>query len=185
VESAKENIKSAWMGNCELQYSDEGEGVPILLVHGGVFADWFLPLAVSGTLRDFRVIPVRRAGYNPSLLGPSVSIREHARHLADLLGLLKLSSVHVAGHSSGALIALQLAADNPAMVDALALIEPAPLGSFQVPAFEALVEKFVGPSNSSSDLRWAPMRLEISAPLITTSCWALARADTMRFSNEV
>jgi pimeloyl-ACP methyl ester carboxylesterase len=55
----------------------------------------------------------------------------------------------VAGHSSGALIALQLAADEPDLVQSLVLIEPAPLGPFHVPAFAELGQRFVGPALAS------------------------------------
>ena len=63
--------------------------------------------------------------------------------LADLLGLDK---VHVVGHSSGALIAFQMAADRPKLVHSLTLIEPAACGPFQVPAFAELGERFIGPA---------------------------------------
>jgi pimeloyl-ACP methyl ester carboxylesterase len=140
-----ESIRTATIGTTEVQYSDLSEGEPILLVHAGVFADWFLPLAESDTLRGFRVIRVRRAGYGPTPPSAPVSIREHARHLAALLKLLNLGKAHVVGHSSGALIALQLAADEPEKVQSLILIEPAALGPFQVPAFEDLGRRFIGP----------------------------------------
>jgi pimeloyl-ACP methyl ester carboxylesterase len=52
----------------------------------------------------------------------------------------------VVGHSSGALIGVQLAADEPDLVQSLALIEPAPLGPFQVPAFAEVGQRFVGPA---------------------------------------
>jgi hypothetical protein len=37
-------------------YADQGTGEPLLLVHGGVFTDWFLPLATSTALEGFRII---------------------------------------------------------------------------------------------------------------------------------
>jgi pimeloyl-ACP methyl ester carboxylesterase len=52
----------------------------------------------------------------------------------------------VVGHSSGALIALQLASDEPGLVQSLALVEPAPLGPFQVPAFAEVAQRFIGPA---------------------------------------
>jgi pimeloyl-ACP methyl ester carboxylesterase len=60
--------------------------------------------------------------------------------------LLDAGQAHVIGHSSGALIALQLAADTPDRVQSLALIEPVALGPFQVPAFEDLGQRFIGPA---------------------------------------
>ncbi len=63
-----------------------------------------------------------------------------------MLRSLQTAIVHVVGHSSGALIALQLAADHPQFVQSLTLIEPAPLGPFQVPAFAELGQQFIGPA---------------------------------------
>ena len=47
-----------------VRYEDRGgEGEAVLLVHAGVFSSWFVPLANSRQLRDFRVIRMVRAGY--------------------------------------------------------------------------------------------------------------------------
>jgi len=141
-----ETIHTLPIGAVELQYADQGTGVPLLLVHGGVFADWFSPLATSVALEGFRVIRVRRAGYGPVAPSEPISLRDHASHLAALLASLHMERVHVAGHSSGALISLQFATEYPALVQSLALIEPAPLGPFQVPAFAELSQRFIGPA---------------------------------------
>ena len=146
MNDTNKTIRTARVGSTEIQYQDHGEGEPLLLVHAGVFADWFLPLAASDTLRGFRVIRVRRAGYGPTPPSEPVSIRGHAQHLAALLRSLDIGKVHVVGHSSGALIALQLAADEPDKVQSLALVEPAALGPFQVPAFADLGQRFIRPA---------------------------------------
>jgi pimeloyl-ACP methyl ester carboxylesterase len=130
----------------EIQYSERGEGEPLLLVHAGVFADWFVPLAASRTLDGFRVIRVRRAGYGPNAPASPLTVQKHAGHLTALADYLELGAVHIVGHSSGALIALQMAADRPELVHSLMLIEPAACGPFQVPAFAELGERFVGPA---------------------------------------
>jgi hypothetical protein len=62
VETGSVTIKTATVAGTPLEYSERGEGEPLLLVHAGVFADWFVPLAASRTLDGFRVIRVRRAG---------------------------------------------------------------------------------------------------------------------------
>src|SRR4029078_1371329 len=71
---------------------------------------------------------------------------DHASHLAALADLLEVDAMHVVGHSSGALIAFQMAIDRPRSVHSLMLIEPAACGPFQVPAFAELGERFVGPA---------------------------------------
>jgi 3-oxoadipate enol-lactonase len=138
--------KTLRLGTTELNYTDQGQGEPLLLVRGDVFADWFRPLAATVALEDFRVIRVRRTGYGLVMPSGVVSIHEHAQHLFELLDSLGLDRVHLAGHSSGALIALQLATDHPERSQTLALIESAPAGPFQVPAFGDLAERFVEPA---------------------------------------
>ena len=141
-----ETIKTAMVAGTTIEYADHGEGEPLLLVHAGVFADWFVPLAASEALDGLRVIRVRRAGYGANAPASHLSIQDHASHLAALADLLELDAMHVVGHSSGALIAFQMAIDRPTLVHSLMLIEPAACGPFQVPAFAELGERFVGPA---------------------------------------
>jgi len=144
--TTQDYIQTLRIDGVELQYADSGSGEPLLLVHAGVFADWFVPLANSTALDGFRIIRVRRAGYGTVAPSTPVSLHHHAQHLARLLGALNIEKAHVIGHSSGALISLQFASEAPEKVQSLALIEPAPLGPFQVPAFATLGERFIGPA---------------------------------------
>jgi len=134
------------LSDAEIEYSVQGHGEPILLVHAGGFADWFRPMAASHTLSGFTVILVRRAGYGENSPKRSLSLKDHARHLAALAADASVQSLHLVGHSSGGLIALQLASDHPELVHSLTLIEPAPCGPLQAPAFAELAERFVGPA---------------------------------------
>ena len=113
----------------EIEYADTGAGEPVLLIHGGVFADWFVPVAVEAELADYRLIRVRRAGYTRAPApAHHLTIDDHARHCAALLDHLGLESVHVVGHSSGALVAIALATARPDLVCGLVLVEPARAG---------------------------------------------------------
>lgn len=141
-----EKINVLKVGDAEIEYSVSGGGEPLLLVHAGVFADWFAPLAASPSLAGFSVIRVRRAGYGPNRPASPLTIRDHASHLKDLAEFLSIEKVHVVGHSSGALIALQLATDHYDLVHSLVLIEPAACGPFQAPAFTEVAANFVGPA---------------------------------------
>src|SRR5205823_4773377 len=89
---------------------------------------------------------VRRAGYSA---GPRpsthLSIGAHAQHCAALLDALRIDPAHVVGHSSGALIALELAADRPDLVRSLFLVEPAPGGDLATPQEAELVGQLLGP----------------------------------------
>jgi pimeloyl-ACP methyl ester carboxylesterase len=130
----------------EIWYSDRGTGEPVVLVHAGVFSDWFLPLSESHTLDPCRVIRIRRAGYAGHEPSRHLTIADHAGHLATLAAHLGLGPAHWVGHSSGCQIVLQLALDHPRLVKTLILIEPAAGGGFVVPAVEELGRRFVGPA---------------------------------------
>ena len=71
-----------------------------------------------------------------------MSFAEHVADAAELLGHLGVRRAHVAGHSTGAAIALQLATDGPDIVHMLALLEPPLTG---VPSAGAFFEK-AGPA---------------------------------------
>jgi pimeloyl-ACP methyl ester carboxylesterase len=71
-----------------------------------------------------------------------VTFTQHAADAAALLGHLGIQRSHVAGHSTGAAIGLQLALDHPDVVQTLALLEP-PLAG--VPSAAAFFEK-AGPA---------------------------------------
>jgi pimeloyl-ACP methyl ester carboxylesterase len=125
-----------------LEYQLRGTGEPVVLVHAGVFAAWFDPLSAEPALRDaHRVLVYHRIGYAGSdEAAGRASIAAQAQQLAALMRHLDLRSAHVVGHSSGALIAMQLALDSPAMVKSLVLLEPAlPVAGQSTPGIAAAV----------------------------------------------
>jgi pimeloyl-ACP methyl ester carboxylesterase len=118
----------------ELEYQRRGSGEPVVFVHAGVFADWFEPLLREPALADrYSMVTYHRIGYaGSSRLSGALSIAGQAAHLRSLIGSLGLARAHIVGHSSGALIALQLALDAPDVVHSLAILEPAlPIRSAQ------------------------------------------------------
>jgi len=128
-----------------LEYTERGEGEPIVLLHAGVFSDWFLPVATTEALSGFRVIVPRRAGYvEGSAPSNHLSIGDHARHCAALLGEIGVTRMHFCGHSSSALIGLQLALDRPELVQTLVLLEPAPGGSLNGPTHASVAGEVMG-----------------------------------------
>jgi len=128
MQDAHEIIKCLSLGDAEIEYCEHGLGEPLLLVHAGVFADWFVPMAASQTLNDFRVIRVRRAGYGTNAPKRPLTLQDHASHIWALAEHLDIETLHLVGHSSGGLIGLQVASDHPALVRSLVLLEPAPCG---------------------------------------------------------
>jgi pimeloyl-ACP methyl ester carboxylesterase len=119
-----ENIRALYLSDAHIAFWDVGDGDPVLLVHASFGAEWFAP--VARLLSGYRVVRTHRAGYGHSRdLDGKLSLVDHARHLAEVLRALSIERVHVVGHSSGGSTALQLAADYPALVQSMVLLEPA------------------------------------------------------------
>jgi pimeloyl-ACP methyl ester carboxylesterase len=114
------------IADLELAYELDGSGEPVVLVHWGVSSRWGEPLAGEPALADrFRVLRYHRAGFGESGPSAAVSIADHAEHCRLLLRRLGIERAHVVGHSSSALVALQLALDSPDTVQTLALMDAA------------------------------------------------------------
>src|SRR5512145_1174775 len=114
-----------------VEYMVHGSGDPMLFIHGAGIADSFLPLVNLPTLSGVQQIHYRRRGYGQSTAaeGPPESFMARAAaDAAQLLAHLGVGPAHVVGHSSGALVALDLACDTPHAVRSLALLEPPLLG---------------------------------------------------------
>lgn len=120
-------MSRATVDGVTLDYTMWGGGEPVVLVHAGIFADWFRPLLGEPALTArHRVLSYHRVGYAGSsrVAGP-ISIAQQAAHLRSLMRQLGIQRAHVVGHSSGGNIGLQLALDAPEMVHSLVLMEPA------------------------------------------------------------
>src|SRR5215510_4136288 len=129
----------------ELEYEMRGAGQPVVLLHAGVCADFFKPLAEEPALTNrYRLVRYHRIGYaRSSRLVGAVSIAQQAAHCRSLLRHLGIERVHIVGHSSSALMALQLALDAPEMVQTLALLDaarPAPPSELQREFVNAVVQ---------------------------------------------
>ncbi|MEX0749745.1 MAG: alpha/beta hydrolase [Dehalococcoidia bacterium] len=124
-------METARVRGAELEYEEAGSGEPVLLISAGPFADGFVPfLSEKALVERYRLISYHQRRPVPSANGPSpVTFAEHAADAADLLRQLGIGRAHVAGHSTGAAIALQLAVDCPDVVRSLALLEPPLLGA--------------------------------------------------------
>jgi pimeloyl-ACP methyl ester carboxylesterase len=130
----------------DFAFVERGSGDAILLVHGGVFSDWFAPVAARPEMDEFRVIRMRRAGYGQgSVHAGHLTLADHAAHCSQLLDDLEIDTAHVCGHSSGALIALELALCRPDAVQSLVLLEPAPVSALAGPQCQSAVPAALGP----------------------------------------
>lgn len=116
-------IKRSVSGHAELFFVDEGEGAPVLFLHGlagdhGVFSHQAADLA-----RDHRTIRVDARGHGQSTVPPGPwKIADFAGDFAGLLDRLGLDSAHVVGHSAGGVFAMSMALEHPDRVKSLFLV---------------------------------------------------------------
>lgn len=109
--------------NGDIEYAVQGEGIPVLLLHGagGGFDQglWIGKLA----FRDgYKLISVSRYGYLRTPIPPKASIRAQAALYKDLLDFLGVPKVIVVGGSAGGPSATQFANDYPESTSALILL---------------------------------------------------------------
>jgi pimeloyl-ACP methyl ester carboxylesterase len=133
----QQRLEAASLDGFELEYEMRGAGEPVVLMHAGVCADFFKPLMEEPALADrYRLVRYHRIGYaGSSRFAGAVSIAQQAAHCRSLMGHLDIERAHIVGHSSSAMMALQLALDAPERVRTLALLDsarPAPQSEVQL-----------------------------------------------------
>lgn len=111
----------------KIAYTDEGEGEPIILIHGftGSRAHWLEQPRFPGApqrppvgkelAKEYRVIAIDCRGHGKS--GKPHDPDKYGKEMADdvvrLMDHLKLKKAHVAGYSMGGFITMKLIADHP------------------------------------------------------------------------
>ena len=101
----------------------EGDDPVVVLVHGAAMdrTVWQMQtryLAHHG----FRVAAIDLPGHGMTPGTPPETIEGYAAWLADVLANMNVGPVHLAGHSLGSFIALQVAADHPELVASLMML---------------------------------------------------------------
>ncbi len=109
-----------------IHYVDEGDGIPLLLVHGIGQSLYTWRHTISYFAKNgFRVIAPDLAGFGYSG-HPNIyyTVEEQALVLSALLDELEIPQVHIIAFSTGCLSALCIAAEQPARVLRLVLASP-------------------------------------------------------------
>ena len=106
----------------QIEYQVRGAGEPLLLIHGGMIADSFEPIAQK-LAASYQLITYRRRGFHGTPAHQGCTISKVAADAVALLDHLGIARAHVGGHSYGAVTALQLAVDAPARAHSLGLLE--------------------------------------------------------------
>ena len=120
-------VGRAEVNGLSLTYELRGSGDPVVLIHWGVAVAWAEPLVVEPALAEHhRLLTYHRAGFGESSpVEGAIDMADHAEHCRLLMRHLGIERAHIVGHSSSAVIALQLALHAPDAVHSLTLMEAA------------------------------------------------------------
>jgi pimeloyl-ACP methyl ester carboxylesterase len=158
VSAAPPAVKQASVNGVDLVYLEQGQGAPVVFVHGA-FSDhraWEGQREVVA--QRHRYIALTQRYFGTSLWpdsGEKYSLATHADDLAVFIRELKAGPVHVVGWSYGGAIALVLAVQHPELLKSLFLHEPARIGSFVTDPADAKAggedrREMVGPAAGAS-----------------------------------
>jgi pimeloyl-ACP methyl ester carboxylesterase len=148
-------MESVKLNGVELEYEVRGSGEPVLLIDM-LIADCFVPLLREPSLAGrYQLIRYHKRGWVGSThTPPPVSIGDHAADAAALLDHLGVARAHIAGHSTGASIAVQLALEYAEKVHTLTLLGPTlvslPLGQAFLKSAEPVFEAYRNGDHSAA-----------------------------------
>lgn len=95
-------------------YRVHGEGEPIVLIHGVGMDQRAWQPQIEALAREHRVVTYDMLGHGASRLPPEgVQLADFAQQLLQLLDHLGIAEASIAGHSMGALVALEFALTHP------------------------------------------------------------------------
>lgn len=111
--------------NVHIQELNAGAKESVLMVHSmlGSLAEYYFSIAPV-LAREYHIILYDLKGHGKSeKAARGYGLQAMTEDLLALMDILKLQSVHLAGYSYGALIALKMAASHPHKIKKLAIIE--------------------------------------------------------------
>jgi pimeloyl-ACP methyl ester carboxylesterase len=114
-------------GGIQIYYQVEGQGDPLLLIHGlgSSSRDW--EMQVPCFVKHFRVIALDLCGHGQSGKPPGpYSMSSFAADAARLLKSLDAFPAHVLGISLGGMVAFQMALDFPELIRKLVIVNSVP-----------------------------------------------------------
>lgn len=104
-----------------IHYTDEGEGTPVILIHGfaaNADLNWRSPGVTEELAKDYRVISIDNRGHGLSEkpLDPKKYGREMVDDVVRLMDHLQITKAHIIGYSMGGFITLKLLTEYPERV---------------------------------------------------------------------
>jgi len=115
----------AQVGDARIAYYDEGNGSPVLLLHGCPFASYIWRKLIPVLAPTHRCIApdLLGLGDTETALDADWALRAQAAAMIGLLDALEIERAHVIGHDHGGAVAQVLAADHASRVDRLILAD--------------------------------------------------------------
>lgn len=123
-----------------IAYIDEGNGVPVLLIHGIPTNGLMWRDVIPVLSKHFRVIAPDLLNYGQSEMPEraDVSINAQRQIMFGLLDALAIRRAHLVGHDIGGGVAQLMAVERPERIDRLVLIDSVCFDSWPIPEFEPM-----------------------------------------------
>jgi pimeloyl-ACP methyl ester carboxylesterase len=117
------NLEFKKVGNVKISYEMQGDGPPLLLLHGGEADLRMFRDAVNYLQKSFRTIAYDQRGCGKTTVedDSEYGLEDLADDAAGFIAALGFEKMHVLGHSAGGLVAQMLALRWPGRVDKLIL----------------------------------------------------------------
>lgn len=124
-----------------LRGSVRGDGVKVLLLHGGPGLEWTYLQPVVDELSDgYRVATYQQRGLAPSAAGPPYDVPAQVEDVTAVLDALRWDQAVVIGHSWGGHLLLHLLAAHPDRLSGALVVDPVgAVGDGGVSEFEATI----------------------------------------------
>lgn len=106
----------------EVWYKTTGSGAPLVHIHGSAWGHRNFERLTPFVAEHFQVIDLDLPGYGQSQGGPTgQSLAALGRDVAEFIGAIGFEKAHIHGTSFGGMLALNIAANQPEVVDRLVL----------------------------------------------------------------
>jgi pimeloyl-ACP methyl ester carboxylesterase len=117
------------IGTVNTRYWMEGDGSPVILIHGisNSIEDWLLNFNVLAEQHRVYALDMIGHGRTDKPLSASYQMPDLARFLKDFMDAIHIPSAHLIGHSLGGAIALTTALNYPTYANKLILVDSAGL----------------------------------------------------------
>lgn len=114
-----------------LHYKIEGEGQPVLLIHGLFGSLDNLGLLARDLAKDYQVVSIDLRNHGRSAHNPIHSYAAQAQDILALLDEINLCNWIIIGHSMGGKVAMKLASLRPTLFKQLVILDIAPVAYFE------------------------------------------------------